>query len=80
MKAGYAHLDLTRGYGSEESIGAALKEYTGQRKDIWIGEKILGGMADINGTLKKQHKDARDGRQMYDSDRSTARSGYQPQR
>lgn len=64
LKAGYTHLDLAEGYANEESIGAALKEYSGKREDLWITEKILGGMADIKGTLKKQLKDVSD-RRVY---------------
>ncbi|KAL7005317.1 hypothetical protein EMMF5_005154 [Cystobasidiomycetes sp. EMM_F5] len=40
-------------------IGEALRRWGGKREDIFITEKILSGLADIKGTIKRQLSDVR---------------------
>lgn len=54
IDVGYTHLDSGEVYANAESFAAALSATKTKREDLWITEKILPGMADIPGTLKKQ--------------------------
>lgn len=51
LETGFKHLDTAQAYRTEDSVGAALKESSTPREQLWITTKYLGPLGSVRRLL-----------------------------